>query len=70
MDANYNVDEVEFWSTRPEREEQVYKKFRAEMERSASRRSQRRAEIARGKREMTCRYELVDEDSEGEYEPE
>ena len=46
------------------------KKFRAEMERSASRRSQRRAEIARGKREMTCRYELVDEDSEGEYEPE
>ena len=29
MDANYNVDEVEFWSTRPEREEQVYKKIQS-----------------------------------------
>ncbi|KAG7568017.1 Integrase catalytic core [Arabidopsis thaliana x Arabidopsis arenosa] len=70
VDEDYNVNEVESWSTRPQREEQAYESFRAEMERSAAEQSQRRAEIARGKRAMTGRYELVDEDSEGEYVPE
>ena len=31
MDADYNVDEVEFWSTRLEREQQVYESFRVEI---------------------------------------
>ncbi|CAL9248030.1 unnamed protein product [Arabidopsis halleri] len=69
-DEDYDVNEAESWSTRPEREERAYENFRAEMERSAAERSQRRAEIARGKRATTSRYELVDEDSEGEYVPE
>lgn len=67
MDADYNVDEAESWSTRPEREERKYEGFRAEMERSVARHSLRRAEISRGKRAMTDIYELVDEDSDGEY---
>jgi len=69
MDPYYNVDEVESWSTRPEREEHVYESIREEFERSATRRNQRRAEIARGKRAMSSRYELIDEDIETEYEP-
>jgi len=70
MDREYIVDEAESWSTRPEREEHAYKSFREEIERSAARRSQRRAEIARGKRAKSSRYELIDEDIETEYEPE
>ncbi|CAL9222823.1 unnamed protein product, partial [Arabidopsis halleri] len=61
MDSDYNVDEAESWSSRPTREHQEYEIFR------------RRAEIARGKRAMTERYELVDEDLENledEYMPE
>jgi len=49
MDPDYNVDEAESLSTRPEREEHVYESFRDEFKRSAARRDQRRAEIARGK---------------------
>lgn len=48
MDADYNVDEAVSWSTRPEREEQAYNRFRADMDRAADR-SQRQAEIAREK---------------------
>lgn len=70
MDDDNNVDEAESWSTRPKREEQAYEGFRTKMERSVARRSQRRAEIGRGKRAMTERYKLVDEDLEGEYVPE
>ncbi|KAG7640699.1 hypothetical protein ISN44_As02g006310 [Arabidopsis suecica] len=69
MDPDYNVDEAESWSARP-REQNVYQSFRDEFERSAARRNQRRAEIARGKRAMSSRYELIDEDIETEYEPE
>lgn len=69
MNADNNVDEAESWSTRSEREEQTYESFRAYMDRAAAH-SQRRAEIARGKRAMTERYELVDEDLEGEFVPE
>ncbi|KAG7529629.1 hypothetical protein ISN44_Un131g000170 [Arabidopsis suecica] len=69
MDPDYNVDEAESWSTRQEREEHVYESFIEEFERSAARRNQRRAEIARGKRAMSSRYELIDEDIETEYEP-
>ncbi|KAG7536833.1 hypothetical protein ISN44_As13g007560 [Arabidopsis suecica] len=60
-DSDYNVDEAESWSSRPEREQREYESFR------------RRAEIARRKRAMTERYELVDEDLEeleDEYVPE
>jgi len=63
VDPEYNVDEAESWSTRPEREEHIYESFRIEIERSI-------AEIARGKRAMSSRYELIDEDIETEYEPE
>jgi len=69
MDHDYNVDEAESWSVRP-REQHVYQSFTDEFERSAARRNQRRAEIARGKRAMSSRYELIDEDIETEYEPE
>ncbi|CAB81142.1 AT4g08050 [Arabidopsis thaliana] len=69
MDPDYNVDEVESWSARP-REQHVYQSFRDEFERSTARHNQRRAEIARGKRAMSSRYELIDEDIETEYEPE
>nr|AAD48075.1 similar to a family of Arabidopsis thaliana hypothetical proteins with similarity to a Vicia faba retrotransposon-like gene; see GB:AF077408; may be a pseudogene [Arabidopsis thaliana] len=69
MDPDYNVDEAESWSARP-REQHVYQSFRDEFERSTARRNQRRAEIARGKRAMSSRYELIDEDIETEYEPE
>ena len=69
MDPDYNVDEVESWSARP-REQHVYQIFRDEFERSAARRNQRRAKITRGKRAMSSRYELIDEDIETEYEPE
>jgi len=70
IDPDYNVDEAESWYTRPEREQHVYESFMDEFERSAARRNQRRAEIARGKRAMSSRYELIDEDIETEYEPE
>jgi len=69
MDPDYNVDEAESWSARP-REQHVYQSFRDELERSAARRNQKRAEIARGKRAISSRYELIDEDIETEYEPE
>ncbi|KAG7530189.1 hypothetical protein ISN45_Un50g000010 [Arabidopsis thaliana x Arabidopsis arenosa] len=69
MDPDYNVDEAESWSARP-REQHVYQSFRDELERSTARHNQRRAEIARGKRAMSSRYELIDEDIETEYEPE
>ncbi|KAG7559312.1 hypothetical protein ISN45_Aa05g009070 [Arabidopsis thaliana x Arabidopsis arenosa] len=49
-DSDYNVDDSESWSSRPAREQEEYETFR------------RRAEIARGKREMTSEYELIDED--------
>jgi len=70
MDADYNVEEAESWSTRPEREQQAYESFRADTQRSVARRNERRAEIARGKRAMTSRYALIDEDIDVEYEPE
>ena len=69
MDPDYNVDEAKSWCARP-RKQHVYQSFRDEFERSAARRNQRRAEIARGKRAMSSRYELIDEDIETEYEPE
>jgi len=69
MDPDYNVDEAESCSARP-REQHVYESFRDEFERSAARRNQRRAEIAREKRAMSSRYELTDKDIETEYEPE
>ncbi|KAG7529396.1 Retrotransposon gag domain [Arabidopsis suecica] len=69
MDPDYNVDEAESWSARP-REQHVYHSLRDELERSTARRNQRRVEIARGKRAMSSRYELIDEDIETEYEPE
>ena len=55
---DYNMDETESSSSRPEREQREYESFR------------RKAEIARGKRAMTERYELIDEDLEDEYMPE
>jgi len=36
MDPDYNVDEAESSSTRPEKEEHVYESFRAQMQRSAA----------------------------------
>jgi len=69
MDPDYNVDEAESWSSRPEREEHVYESFRDEFQCSSARRNQRRAEITRGKRAMPSRYELIDEDIKTEYEP-
>ncbi|KAG7530591.1 hypothetical protein ISN45_Un28g000010, partial [Arabidopsis thaliana x Arabidopsis arenosa] len=58
VDPDYNMDETESSSSRPEREQREYESFR------------RKAEIARGKRAMTERYELIDEDLEDEYMPE
>jgi len=69
MDPDYNVDEAKSWSSRT-RKQHVYQSFRDGFERSAARRNQRRAEIARGKRAMSSRYELIDEDIKTEYEPE
>jgi len=69
MDADYNVDEAESWSTRPEKEQHAYESFRVDTQRSVARPNERRAEIARGKRAMTSRYELIDEDIDVEYEP-
>ena len=57
VDPDYNMDETESSSPRPEREQREYDSFR------------RKAEIARGKRAMTERYELIDEDLEDEYMP-
>jgi len=36
MDADYNIDEAESWSTGPERERQAYESFRAETQRSVT----------------------------------
>jgi len=58
IDSDYNLDEAEFSSLRPEREQREYENFR------------RRAEIALGKRAVTERYELIDEEMEVEYMPE
>ena len=55
IDPDYNMDETESSSSRPEREQREYESFR------------RKAEIARGKRAMTERYELIDEYLEDEY---
>jgi len=70
MDADYNVDEAESWSTRPEKEQQACESFRGDTQRSVARHNERKAEIARGKRAMTSRCELIDEDIDVEYEPE
>jgi len=70
MDADYNVDEAESWSTRTEKEQQAYESFRGDTQRSVAGRNERRAEIARGKRAMTSRYELIDQDINVGYEPE
>ncbi|KAG7559456.1 Ribonuclease H-like superfamily [Arabidopsis thaliana x Arabidopsis arenosa] len=43
MDADYNVNEAESWSTRPEREEQAYESFRADMDRAAALKQSHRA---------------------------
>jgi len=58
IDPDYNMEETESSSSRPEREQREYDSFR------------RKAEIALGKRAMTERYELIDEDLEDEYMPE
>ena len=52
------MDETKSSSSRPEREQREYDSFR------------RKVETARGKRKMTERYELIDEDLEYEYMPE
>jgi len=52
MDADYNVDDAESWSTRPEREADEYRRFVEEIERAVAN-DRRREEIARGKRSMT-----------------
>jgi len=57
MDPDYHMDEAESSSSRPEREQREYDNFR------------RKAEVARGKRAMTKRYVLIDEDLEDEYMP-
>jgi len=58
VDPDYNMDETESSSSRPEREQREYESFR------------RKDEIARGKRAMRERYELIDEDLEDECMPE
>ncbi|KAG7533286.1 hypothetical protein ISN45_Aa08g009240 [Arabidopsis thaliana x Arabidopsis arenosa] len=71
MDADYNINEAESWSTRPEREAEEYQRFREETERAVAE-DRRRKEIAREKQSMMERYELIDEDVEddAEYTPE
>ncbi|KAG7552285.1 Retrotransposon gag domain [Arabidopsis thaliana x Arabidopsis arenosa] len=71
MDADFNVEEAESWSTRPEREAEEYQRFVEETELAVVE-DRRRREIARRKRSMTERYELIDEDMEddAEYAPE
>ncbi|KAG7528836.1 hypothetical protein ISN45_Un110g000010, partial [Arabidopsis thaliana x Arabidopsis arenosa] len=71
MDADYNVDDAESWSTRPEREADEYRRFVEETERAVAN-DRRREDIARGKRSMTENYELIDEEMEddAEYIPE
>jgi len=51
-DPDYHMDEAESSSSRPEREHREFDNFR------------RKAEIARGKRAMRERYELIDEELE------
>jgi len=67
MDADFNGDEAESWSTRPEREAKEYQRFREETERAAAN-DRRREEIARGKRSMTENYEPIDEEMEDDAE--
>jgi len=71
MDADFNVDEAESWSTRPEREMEEYRRF-SEQAVKVLARVRRRAEITRGKRAMAEERSLVDEDLGGEedYVPE
>ncbi|KAG7531808.1 hypothetical protein ISN44_Un18g000030 [Arabidopsis suecica] len=71
MDADFNVEEAESWSTRPEREAEEYHRFVEETELAVAE-DRRLREIARGKRPMTDRYGLIDEDMEddAEYTPE
>ncbi|KAG7529622.1 hypothetical protein ISN44_Un131g000100 [Arabidopsis suecica] len=71
MDADYNVDDAESWSTRPEREAEEYRRFVEETERAVAN-DRRREEISRGKRAMTENPELADEEMEddAEYIPE
>ncbi|KAG7530150.1 hypothetical protein ISN44_Un109g000110 [Arabidopsis suecica] len=65
MDADYNVDEAESWSTRPEREAEEYRRFVEETERAVA---NDREKISRGKRAMTENHELVDEEMEDDAE--
>ncbi|CAE6199760.1 unnamed protein product [Arabidopsis arenosa] len=67
MDADFNVEEAESWSTRPEREAEEYQRFVEETERAVAE-DRRRREITRGKRSMTERYELIDEDMKDDAE--
>jgi len=71
MDTNFNVDEAESWSTRPEREMEEYRRFSQQAAKVLAR-DRRRAEIARGKRAMPEERSLVDEDLGGDedYVPE
>ena len=71
MDAEFNVDEAESWSTRPEREMEEYRRF-SQYATKVLARDRRRAEIARGKRAMAEERSLVDEDLGGDedYVPE
>jgi len=71
MDADFNVDEAESWSTRPEREMEEYRRFTQQAAKVIAR-DRRRAEIARCKRAMTEEKSLVDEDLGGDedYFPE
>jgi len=71
MDADYNVDEAESWSTRPEREAEEYRRFVEEIERAFTN-DKRREAISRGKWAMTENHELVDEEmkDDADYIPE
>jgi len=65
MDADFNVDEAESWSTRPQREMEVYRRFSQHATKVLAR-DRRRAEIARRKRAMAEERSLVDEDLGGD----
>jgi len=65
MDADFNVDEAESWSTRLEREMQEYMRFSQQAAKFLAS-DRRRVEIARGKRAMAEERSLVDEDLGGD----
>jgi len=71
MDADFNVDKAESWSTRPQREMEEYMRLSQQAAKVLAR-DRRRAEIARGKRAMAEERILVDEDLGGDedYVPE